>query len=390
MMSNIALSLFTFSSRTTLLAELVNNDSDRMVRLLSSWASMLGAAEFLLNPTVGRLSDHLGRKPFMLTSPIACVVLKTWCALRPSIAALTVEKVVCDGLRTMSGSTMCKAALSDLCSGDELSLAYGTLYSWAGVAIVGAPFVSSLIPNPRVTFGISAVWAVAQFVVEWFYLEETLPAAKRTPRFEGFSNPFGVAKLFSLTPALRKYSLIALLQYMCEPKNLSDISAMFQMDRLKWSSAKRDIFVSIMGFSFLFGSSVTRRSIGALGPWRHTSVMHYLSILQYCLRAFPYEVTTWLGVGVMMVSETKMNGVAALATEEAVTNGGLGKGEYSGLSANLRALMVFLSPFFMGGLYRYGTRRNMPGLPFLGAAVSMALSEGILQSMRRGEGGKRK
>ena len=165
-------------------------------------------------------------------------------------------------------------------------------------------------------------------------------------RFQGFSNPFGVAKLFSLTPTLRKYSMISLLQYMCEPKNLSDISAMFQMDRLNWSSAKRDIFVSIMGFSFLFGSAVTKRSIGALGPRRHTSVMHYLSILQYCLRAFPYEVTTWMGVGVMMISETKMNGVAALATDEAVKNGGLGKGEYSGLSANLRALMVFLSPFF--------------------------------------------
>ena len=100
MMSNIALSLFTFSSRTTLLQELVKNDSARMVSILSAWASTIGAAEFLLNPTMGRLSDYYGRKPFMLMSPFACVVLKTWCALNPSVLALSLEKVICDGLRT--------------------------------------------------------------------------------------------------------------------------------------------------------------------------------------------------------------------------------------------------------------------------------------------------
>lgn len=100
MMSNIALSLFTFSSRTTLLQELVKNDSARMVNILSAWASTIGAAEFLLNPTMGRLSDYYGRKPFMLMSPVACVVLKTWCALNPSVLALSLEKVICDGLRT--------------------------------------------------------------------------------------------------------------------------------------------------------------------------------------------------------------------------------------------------------------------------------------------------
>ena len=77
MLSNIALSLFTFSSRTTLLQQLVKNDSARMVNILSTWASTIGAAEFLLNPTMGRLSDYYGRKTFMLMSPVACVILKT-------------------------------------------------------------------------------------------------------------------------------------------------------------------------------------------------------------------------------------------------------------------------------------------------------------------------
>ena len=66
----------------------------------------------------------------------------------------------------------------------------------------------------------------------------------------------------------------------------------------------------------------------------------------------------------------------------------MGKGEYSGLDANLRALMVFVSPFFMGGLYRYGASRKptpLYGLPFLGAIATMACSELVLQNIPAGE-----
>ena len=383
MLSNIALSLFTFSSRTTLLQQLVKNDSARMVNILSTWASTIGAAEFLLNPTMGRLSDYYGRKPFMLMSPVACVILKTWCALNPSILALSLEKVICDGLRTMSGSTMCKAALSDLCTDTkELGNAIATLYSWAGVAIIGGPLVSSMLTNPRVTFGISAIWAVGQLIAEWFYLQETHPVDKRDKEFKGFANPFGMFKLFTISPTLSKLSSMQMLMYLCEPKNMSDISSMFQMESLKWTPSKRDIFVSVVGLSFLSGSKVTRMSMKKYGMYGHTSVMHGLSIIQYLFRAAPYELTTWIGVLIMMVSETRDKAVAALATEEAIKNG-LGKGEYSGLAANLRALMVFASPFLWSGLYNRGMKTGNGGLPFLGAAIAMVASELILRTIKK-------
>ena len=95
------------------------------------------------------------------------------------------------------------------------------------------------------------------------------------------------------------------------------------------------------------------------------------------LRAFPFEATTWLGMLVSMVAETRANGVSAMATEEAIRTG-LGKGEYSGLAANLRALMVFVAPFVWGGLYNAGTSRRgskLPGLPFVGAAVAIMLAQ---------------
>ena len=107
MTSNISLSLFNFNSRTTLLGKLLDNDASRMSKILARWASTIGLLEFLFNPTIGRLSDKIGRRPFMLCSPIACVLLKTWVYFSPSVTSLSFEKIICDGLRTLSGSTMC-------------------------------------------------------------------------------------------------------------------------------------------------------------------------------------------------------------------------------------------------------------------------------------------
>ena len=50
--------------------------------------------------------------------------MKTLVLLKPSLVTLTLEKVVCDGLRTMSGTTMCGAALNDLIT-DRAQLGQG-------------------------------------------------------------------------------------------------------------------------------------------------------------------------------------------------------------------------------------------------------------------------
>ena len=43
----------------------------------------------------------------MLISPVVSALLKALVAWRPGLLALTLEKVVCDTLRTVSGTTMC-------------------------------------------------------------------------------------------------------------------------------------------------------------------------------------------------------------------------------------------------------------------------------------------
>ena len=100
----------THSHTRTPSVTLYENDTvANLVRYLAGWTLAIGAGEFLLNPTVGKLSDAIGRKPFMLLSPIMNIVMKTMVALNPSIWTLSLEKVFCDGLRTMSGTAISTA-----------------------------------------------------------------------------------------------------------------------------------------------------------------------------------------------------------------------------------------------------------------------------------------
>lgn len=59
---NLSLSLICQSSRTQLLSELLKGNAAKCTALLSMWQSSVGALEFLLSPTIGRLSDSLGRR----------------------------------------------------------------------------------------------------------------------------------------------------------------------------------------------------------------------------------------------------------------------------------------------------------------------------------------
>ena len=254
----------------------------------------------------------------------------------------------------------------------------------AGVSIIAAPFLSGLMSSPRVSFAASAIVSVFQLLLEYNYLEETLPRTSIPDRLE-FVNPFrSVIRLFRTSPRLSLLSLVTTMHYLVEPKNLSDVSALSQLSFMGWSDRKRANFVSVIGMSFLVGGYISKRSVNHFGLLGHTQLCHMLSFVQFLLRSFCTEVSTWSASLIALYSETRNYGVKALGTRYA-SRLGIGKGEYAGLIASLRALMVFTSPILFGELFRRGIQMRpvpRPGLPFVGAMCGVALGELALRKLR--------
>jgi hypothetical protein len=74
-----------------------------------------------------------------------------------------------------------------------------------------------------------------------------------------------------------------------------------------------------------------------------------------------------------------MNGVKQMITrvalDQKVTTRKFGKGELSGLLANLRAMMVAIAPNIYMYFYNFGRRRGMESGAFLGLVVITVLAE---------------
>ena len=113
---NAFVSMLTYTTRTEILRDLCDQDFARVASYMSGWTGTTAVSEFLLNPSVGSLSDAYGRKPLMLMAPYFALVLKAWVLINPTLVSITAEKMICDGLRTITGTTMGGAAVSDLCS----------------------------------------------------------------------------------------------------------------------------------------------------------------------------------------------------------------------------------------------------------------------------------
>ena len=265
-------------------------------------------------------------------------------------------------------------------------MAFGELYAWAGVSIIAAPFLSGLMSSPRLSFAASAVVSVFQLMLEYKYLEETLPEPKKGSILKSieFVNPLqSVIRLFRTSPRLSLLSLVNTMHYLVEPKNFSDVSALSQLSFMGWSDRKRANFVSVIGISFLLGGYISKRSVKRFGLLGHTQLCHVLSFVQFLLRALCTEVSTWSASVIALYSETRNYGVKALGTRYA-SRLGIGKGEYAGLIANLRALMVFTSPILFGELFRRGIQMRpvpRPGLPFVGAICGVVLGDMALRRL---------
>ena len=99
---NMAVSMMNFTSRGILLQEVLGGDYSKVAGYMSTWTGVTALIEFCLNPTLGKLSDAYGRKTFMVIAPYAALVLKTIVLMFPSVSTLTLERIVCDGLRTFA------------------------------------------------------------------------------------------------------------------------------------------------------------------------------------------------------------------------------------------------------------------------------------------------
>ena len=247
--TNMMTSMFCFFTRSEVLLPLVGNSYDRVGVYMSAWTTVTAAIEFLINPTIGQLSDRFGRKKFLLLAPYANIVLKSWVILQPSLVSLSVERIICDGLRTLAGSTLGMAMATDIVPRSELAQTGANLSVCLGIGLIASPIISSFL-SPIGTFKAAVAMAVVQLLTDTFLMKESLRPEDRKPSWS-VQQPFALTKLFTQNRQLTKLATVAMLHNMVDIKVTADPLLIFQQDTLGWSRQLVQRYQGVMGMGLL-------------------------------------------------------------------------------------------------------------------------------------------
>lgn len=155
--------------------------------------SSFSAAQFLVTPTLGRLSDRFGRRRVILISLIGNAIAMSIFAAGTELKLLWMLLLS----RVLAGATAgnlsaCQAAIADVTERSERAGAMGRLGSGISLGIILGPVIGGSLFHigPWVPPVAAAVMAVCDVILTFFIMPETLPAFRKgaAPRLAIASN----------------------------------------------------------------------------------------------------------------------------------------------------------------------------------------------------------
>eukprot|EP00421_Protoceratium_reticulatum_P049106 CAMPEP_0168453060 /NCGR_PEP_ID=MMETSP0228-20121227/49488_1 /TAXON_ID=133427 /ORGANISM="Protoceratium reticulatum, Strain CCCM 535 (=CCMP 1889)" /LENGTH=450 /DNA_ID=CAMNT_0008467759 /DNA_START=32 /DNA_END=1384 /DNA_ORIENTATION=+ len=380
-------------------------DISKVAVKMATMTSMSGAVEFFANPILGKLSDALGRKAFLMLGPIVNIFTYMLVWSNPSVATMWLQSLIGVSLNTFSGTTCTMASLSDMYSStpQEFALAMGGLMNPVGIGLIIGPLLGSRCVRAsgqhRAAFLGAAIVTAVQ-LLNVFRLEETLIKSKLKPFRLSFAdlNPASFLRLFQQKgrSVLAKLSLVC-GSLMCadEGKNLADVHQSYALQDVGMSDAARANFVSGAGVCVLINARSSKRTLKWFGGPGHTTfsnlislaVMIYWATVPLVFRKTRFNsLSMYLGLllgctgwsaGIYVRAQGALHAQAA----------GIGNGEYSAMLANMRSVTSAIAPILYSQIYKWSVTggRYLPGLVYLFCSLFKLASEGLLRTMSQDE-----
>ena len=346
--------------------QLGNYSSAGIVALMSSAMSCGGLLELLLTQGVGGLTDRYGRKFGFLVYPAFCTLGGMAVFLFPKSKNIvwTNRMLVWSLGAVFGGISHCGAAMSDVCSGEELSARYSQIFAYVGAGVLVGITVGSKM---HATFGAKyshlarSMFGLIQLVHNLTLLEETLPVHKRnpTPMTLADFNPFKFLQLFTYSKGLALSSLCIPLAHCAEGKHTADIRSAWCADILKMPLAMQGWFMNYWSCLAILGGKVGVQTIGSIGRRNFTTLTNVLTAIGFYIVSIPQQWASWLGNAVMLpgFNANHCAGMKAYATDLAIAHG-IGRGSFAASIAIMRGASVVVAPTIYSWLYGNSMRQG--------------------------------
>ena len=137
------------------------------------------AAQFVVGPYLGRLSDKYGRVPILIISQIGTAISFLMIAFAPNAATLFAARIL-DGI-TGGNIIVAQAYVTDITPREKRTEALGYIFAVFGVGFMFGPVLGGGLARygARVPYIVAAMAALAVVVLTWFVLDESLTPEQR-------------------------------------------------------------------------------------------------------------------------------------------------------------------------------------------------------------------
>ena len=338
-------------------------------------ATAFAIAQFLFSPIVGALSDQSGRKPVLLVTQGALVLVYLLLAAAQSLWMLLLGRILA-GIASATQSTA-NAAMADLSPPEKKTANFGLLGAAFGAGFVFGPMLGGLLAGwgTRAPFYGAAVLVAMNFALGAMVMRESVAKENRRAFDWRRAHAFGalrqLGKLPGLLPLVAVYFIYSVAIYVYPA-----IWAFFTQARFGWSPGMVGVSLGVFGFSMALVQGVLIRPVLRFAGERMTVVLGHL------FDCVALSVLSFTGSGMLALMFTPVSALGALVSP--ALTGIMSKmvaddaqGELQGVLTAAHALAVMISPLVMTSAFALGMNGGlgvtMPGLPFLVALGLMIL-----------------
>lgn len=153
---------------------------------------VFSAAQFLMTPVLGALSDRYGRRPVLLVSLFGTAIGHFLFGLAPNLAVMFAARIL-DGI-TGGNISAAQAYIADVTPPEDRAKSFGLIGAAFGLGFMMGPAIGGLLANISLQAPAFAAGGLALVttVLSYFFLPESLPPERRTrtPLQWSHLNPF--------------------------------------------------------------------------------------------------------------------------------------------------------------------------------------------------------
>jgi len=344
------------------------------------WGGMLTVVfainQFLFSPTLGGLSDAIGRRPVLLVALFVMAVDYLIMGFAQSMWLLFVGRFI-GGITAATQSTAA-AYMADISSHEDKAKNFGLLGAAFGVGFVLGPMLGGLLAEfgSRAPFFAAAAIAFANMLFGYFVLPESVTKDNiRTFEWRR-ANPFGALAQMKKLPAIMPMLIVFLLlsiAFFVYPS----VWAFFGRAQFNWDARMVGLSLAAYGFGIVIIQGVLIRPILKRFGERVTALfgmcIHLLTFLAYPLMTETWHVFAYLPISVF--SAVAVPALQGLMSNNVPKNT---QGELQGVMSSLTAIATIVSPFVMTRVFSHFTREDsaiyLPAAPFIVSALAVMIA----------------